>query len=162
MLAHQRDKDWDLKPSCQGSSDPHHCVILGADLGWQRHRCHWQWVSPPPLPRGARCWLFPCCWLTCCASSCPRRWVWRPAAADPLHLAAEHLAQPEASGSRKSYLEQQRRRTVRQFYLLHIFSLNFNSSCMYRQRRWCIAINMFQMFIGCKRQHPICCSEGYS
>lgn len=79
---------------------------LETDLGWPWLRCRWRRVSPPPPPRGARCWLSPCCWPTCSASSCPRSWVWRPAAAGPLHLAAERWARPEASESRRSFLEE--------------------------------------------------------
>lgn len=78
---------------------------VGADLGWRRRCCRWRWASPPPLPLGARRWLSPCCWPTCCASSCPRSWVWRPAGAGLLHLAAERWARLEASECRKSYLK---------------------------------------------------------
>lgn len=79
-------------------------VNVEADLGWQLCRCRWQWASPPLPPRAARCWLSPCCWLTCCASSCPRSWVWRLAAAGLSHL-AESSARLAALGCRKSYLE---------------------------------------------------------
>lgn len=89
------------------STPPSSTSVREADLGWLWLRCRWRRVSPPPPPRGARCWLSPCCWPTCSASSCPRSWVWRPAAAGPLHLAAERWARPEASESRRSCLEEE-------------------------------------------------------
>lgn len=131
---HQPDPENDLQPSCHDEASGFKWPpplglrrsYLVPDLVWRRHRCRWRWASPPPPPREARCWLFPCCWLTCCASSCPWRWVWRLAAAGLLHWAAEHWAQLEASAFRKSYLEQKRRKNW-ETYRLFFSKINASS-----------------------------------